>query len=367
MEPEKYKISNSQMMFMSINFIQGAHLTIAFMSDVTGHDIWAAVIAAFLVSLIFISIYINLAQKFPGKSLIQINDILYPGFIAKFISLIYILFFLMLGVENLVFTGRFILNYILPETPLWIILAMVNFVCGWAVLRGIEVIARCCFLFSLISASAVLVVTLLVAKDMDFSNLQPFFEIPLKKFIQGTHVIATIPFCEILVFLMMTPNIDDTKGMKKSILLGVSLSAFQLLVIATRDVVVLGPLISIMVSPSFETTRMINISHIITRLDILIAIVLMISMFVKISIFYYAVTKGMAELFKLNSHTYVIVPVGIIMINLSIMTFGSSAQSDYAASYIWPFFALLFEFIIPPVSLIIAQIKGMIKKREESR
>ncbi|RCX20972.1 spore germination protein KB [Anaerobacterium chartisolvens] len=365
MKTEKYKISNSQMMFMSISFIQGAHLTIGFMSDITGRDIWAAVIAAFLVSLIFISIYIKLAQKFSGKSLIQINDILYPGVIAKFISLVYILFFFMIGVENLVFTGRFILSYVLPETPLWVVVTMVNFVCGWAVLRGIEVIARCCFLFSLISASAVLVVTLLVAKDMDFSNLQPFFETSLKRFIQGAHVIATIPFCEILVFLMLAPNIGDIKGMKKSILLGVSLSFIQLLVIAIRDVAVLGPLISIIVSPSFETTRVINIYQIITRLDILIAIVLIISMFVKISIFYYAVTKGLAELFKLNSYTYVIVPVGIVMINLSIMTFGSSAQSDYAAAHIWPSFALLFEFIIPPVSLIIAQIKGMNKKREE--
>ncbi len=97
---------------------------------------------------------------------------------------------------NLRFFSDFLLTYIMPETPIVVILIMVTFICAWAVRNGIEVIARCSFIFVIITAIIVLSTFVLLIKEMKLTNFLPVFELSLKDFIQGTHIMASIPFCE---------------------------------------------------------------------------------------------------------------------------------------------------------------------------
>jgi len=363
MKLEKGVISSSQLMLLIISFIQGAHLTMGFISGIIKHDIWLVVLAALLISVPFILIYVTLAQRFPGKNLVQINDSVYGHYLGKFISVLYILFFLTVAAQNLIFVGYFLTTFIIPETPIWIIIIMFAFVCSWAVRNGIEVIARCTFLFVIITAAAVLLVTLLLLKDMEFTNFLPIFEVSLKDFVQGVHVVSTISFCEIVVFLMVIPYTNKIKQAKNSILLGLILGAAQLFIIVVRDTAVLGILESVMASPSFEVVRLIDIAHIITRLDILIAIVLLVTMFMKVSIFYYATVLGIAQLFKLRSYVPMVLPIGVIIISYAVLASGSSAEYNYIAAHVWPMAALPLEFIIPPLTLLTAKIRRLPKKQ----
>lgn len=363
MKLEKGMISSSQLMFLIISFIQGAHLTIGFISGMTKHDIWLVVLGALLISLPFILIYAILSQRFPGKNLIQMNDMIYGPYLGKFISALYVLFFLTIAAENMIFVGYFLTTYIMPETPIWIILIMFAFICAWAVRNGIEVIARCSFLFIIITAVSILVVTLLLVKDMKFTNFLPVFEIPLKDFIQGVHVVATISFCEIVVFLMIISSTNKIKQAKSAILLGLILGAVQLLIVVVRDTAVLGILETIMASPSFEVVRLVDIAHIITRLDILIAIVLLVTMFMKVSIFYYATVLGLAQLLKLRSYVPMVLPIGVFIISYAVLASDSNIEYTYIAANIWPIAALPLEFIIPSLSLLIAIIRGLPKKQ----
>jgi len=251
----------------------------------------------------------------------------------------------------------------MPETPTAAILIMFIFVCAWAVRNGIEVIARCSFIFVIITAVLVLMVTVLLLKDMKFTNFLPVFEIPLKDFLQGTHIIASIPFCQILVFIMITPYLNKIKQAKRSILLGLILGGIQLFIIVARDTAVLGITAFIMGSPSFQATRSIDIANILTRLDILVAIVLLITLFLRVSIFYYTTVTGIAQLLNLRSYLPLVLPIGIISISLSILVYDSIIEQAHFNATIWPIYAVLFEVLIPSVSLLIAKIRRLPKKQ----
>jgi spore germination protein KB len=363
MKIEKGEISSSQLMYLVIGFLQGAHLLLAFASGITKHDTWIAVLAALVLSLPFIFVYVALAQKFAGQNLILIFEIIYGRYVGKLVSVLYIWYFLLLAALNLRTVSNFVGIYMMPETPRVVVMIMFVFVSAWAVRNGIEVIARCSFIFVVISVVAVLFVTVLSLENMKFTNFLPVFEVPLNKLIQGTHIIASIPLCQILTFIMIIPCLNKIKEAKKSVLLGLMMGGIQLLNIVARDTAVLGVAASIMGSPPFETTRLIDIADILTRLDILVAIVLLVTLFLRVSIFYYATVLGIAQLLHLRSYLPLISPIGIMIISLAVLLYESLVEQSFFNATVWPVYTVPFEFLIPTLSLFIAKIRGLPKKQ----
>lgn len=365
MKIEKGIISSSQLMLTVLCFIQGANLAIAFIYNISKRDTWICIITGYIISFIIILFYIALAQKFSDKNLLEIFDCIYGPYLGKVFSAAYILFFFFIMVQNLYFFGNFWLNYLMPETPMVPILIMFVFVCAWAVRNGIEVIARCSFLFVIITAALVVAVTVLLIKDMKFANLLPVFETPFMDLLQGTHVIAAIPLCEVVVFLMIIPYTNNIKQVKRSVLLGLTLGSTQLLITVIRDITVLGPLAYIATSPPFGAVRQIDIANVLTRLDIVIAIGVLLTVFMKVSVYYYSIVLGIAQTLGLKSYVPIVVPVGILAISVAMQFFSSAIDQVDIAPNIWIIYAIPFQLIIPVLSLIIAKMRKLPQKQGE--
>lgn len=363
MKIEKGEISSSQLMFLVIGLIQGSNLVMTYLYGITNHDTWLAVLVAFVISFPFVWIDIALAQKFSGKNLIQINDIIYGSYLGKLISTLYILFFLLLNALNIRYIGAFFTTYIMPETPIIAIIIMFTFVCAWAVRNGLEVIARSSFILVVITALLIIFDTVLLLKDMKLTNFLPIFDLSLKDFIQGTQLVVSIPFTQIVVFLMFIPFVNNIKQAKGSIVLGVIIGGISLLITVIRDIATLGIMANIMVSPTFEAVRLIEIAKILTRLDILVAIGLLVIMFLRVSIFYYATVLSIAQIFNLRSFVPLVFPIGIIIISLTMLLFDSSMEHTYSTSNFYPIYSFPFQILIPPISLFIAKIRGLPKKQ----
>lgn len=362
MKIEKGVISSSQLIFMVIAFIQAANLLLVFPSGVVSHDGWLAILAALVISMPFVLSYAALAREFPGKNLIQINDITYGIYLGKLISMSYILIFLALVSQNLRFFSDFIITYIFPETPIWAILTMLTFVVAWVVRAGIEVIARCSFIIIVISSIIIISTSLFLLPDMQLSNFLPVLDLSLKDFIQGTHIIFSIHYLEIVVFLMIIAFVNKTKQIKGSMLWGLIIGGASLLILEVRNVAVLGKVADIVTSPSFVTARYISVAEVFTRLEMFVAIMLISTEFLKVSILYYAVVLGLAQIINLRSYVPLVTPIGIIAIFLSIILSDSSMEQIYAAIYTWPVFILPFQ-LLPAFSLFIVKVRKKFKKR----
>jgi len=365
MKLEKGSISNSQLLFMVAAFMQSMALTVGFCFPFTKQSTWIVVPAAFAIAILAALMYLAIAKRYPGKNLIQINDEVFGGYIGKLISLLYVWFFFQLTIHYMFFFNSFWSTYIMPETPRYAFLIMFGIVCAFAVREGLEVIARGCFLFAVIVWATTATLTTFLLGDMKLSYLLPVLDAPFKNFVQSTHIMATITFCDIVVFLMIFPYTENEQKLKKPLLIGISICALQLMIVVLRDTITLGPRMASSVSASFTAARQINLANILTRMDILVAIAHLVAVFIKVTIFYYVTVLGAAQTLKLRSYKPLVVPIGVLVVTIAAVLYPSDMEQVYAAEYAWPFYTSVYEFLLPAVTLVIIAIRGLAEKKKE--
>lgn len=359
MKLENGIISNAQLLFIVVAFMASMALTVSFCFPLTEQSTWVVVLVAYAITLLAVWGYLAIAKRYPGKNLVQINDQVFGIYVGKVISALYVWFFFQLAVHYMYLFNSFWSTYIMPETPRVAFLVIFCLVSALAVREGLEVIARCCFLLAVIIWLTTITITTLLVGDMEFTNMLPLLDIPFKSFVQSTHIMVAVPFCDIVTFLMIFPYVKQQQQLKKPVLLGITLCTLQLLIVIVRDVLVLGPRMASSVFASFTAARQINLADILTRMDILVAIALLVTVFIKVTIFYYVSVLGTAQILQLRSYKPLVIPIGVLAVVIATMLYPSDMEQAYAAEYAWPFNAAVCEFLLPLLTLAVIGIRGL--------
>jgi spore germination protein KB len=92
---------------------------------------------------------------------------------------------------------------------------------------------------------------------------------------------------------------------------------------------------------------------------------MLVTVFMKVTIFYYVTVLGIAQTLKLRSYTPLIVPIGAIAIAIATTLYPSDMEQIYAGQYIWPFNAAVNEFIIPIITIMVIAIRKILTKEGE--
>ena len=356
----KEQISARQLMFSIACFVQGSSLISSFVTATTKQESWIVVIAGYIVSLPILGMYAALAHTFPGKSIVEISIIVFGNILGRIVSLLYIYFFFSLAFLNTEVLGGFINGFIMLKTPMIAILIMFIFVCAWAVRSGVETMTRYSVPFVIITFIMLFITSILLIKDMKFDNLFPIFSLPMVKYIQSTHTMAILPFCEIFSFFMLFPYVKETNKISSALFGGMTIGAITLLLTILRDAAVLGPLIPILSSPNYEAIRFIDVEHILTRLEVIYAGILIMLIFFKVVIVFFAAVTGIAQVFNLHSYRTLVPIVGVLIIIFSFEAFGSAVESSYWGANVAAVYSTLFEVILPGVTLLTMAYKKLV-------
>lgn len=367
MKLEKGIITNRQLAYTLIAFLQSAALTINFEFSLTKQSTWIVVIVGYALMIPAILMYLGISRKVPGKNLIQINDQVFGGVLGKVVSVVYLWFFLQNMINYLFFFNSFWITFIMPETPRSVFLIMLAVTSAMAVRNGIETIARCCFLFAAIVWLTTIMLTILLLGDMKLANLLPVFSVPFKDFVQSTHVLLAITLGDSVVFLMLFPYVEDKQKLKKPMLAGLSISVLQLMIVVLHDTLTLGQRTANATSASFLAAMQVDIAEILTRMDILVAISLLITIFVKVTVFYYAAVLGTAQILNLRSYKGLITPIGVMAVTIAMVMYQSNMEQAYVAEFVFPFSAIIYEFLLPAVTLTVIVLQRRAKKRKEAQ
>lgn len=361
MKLERGKISSSQLTFLIIGVIMPLSAT----GTAAKHDAWLANLAGLIEGLIFSYIIVTLFMRFPGKTLVEFNDIIYGPYLGKVISSGYLWFILHATSIMLRNYSDFFTSVIYQETPMELLVILITLISVSAVRNGIEVIARCGVILVFIIFMTESITIILLLKDIEVTNLLPIFDLPLKNFIKASHNSSMLNYSLILPFQMILPFLNNIKQVKASTMKGLIFAGIFIIIISVRNISVLGVTAAIEAFPTYQTIRLINIAN-ISRLEILVTFYLLSLGFLKFSVFLYATVLSIAQLLKLHSYLPLVFPVGTIVVTLSILLFDSIIEYRHFMSDIAPYYAILFTFGIPLLSLIIAMIRGLPKssKRE---
>ncbi|PVE72643.1 GerAB/ArcD/ProY family transporter [Priestia megaterium] len=363
---EKVKISSVQFFILIVLFEHGSALLIPLAMDAK-QDAWLAILLGMFGSLLLYLIYYRLYRYYPNMLPTEYMQKLLGKVLGSALAFLYLLHFSYAAARVLRDFGEMLLTFGYPDSPLFVVNAMLMLLIIYTVHKGLEVVARAgelMFILMYILAVAGFVL-IFVSGLIDFSSLKPILGDGIWPVLK---TVATqtlyIPYGEAVVFTMIFPYVKDPKKVKLVGLCGIVLSGINLAITMAINVSVLGiGLTNRSVFPLLSTVESIRVADFLERLDVFFMIALVIGGFVKISVFFYAVIVGLSTLFKVKRPSALTYPVGTVILFFS-LTIASNFQEHLKEGLtIMPVLLFIpFHVVIPFTLLCIAFIKHRMKK-----
>lgn len=362
------KISGSQFIFTVACFIQASGLITSFLLGIVGNESILVGIGGLIFVLPILFIIVSIMKKFPHKTLIEINDIVFGKILGKIVSSLYIIFFVTKNALDLRNAAYFVQKTIMHTSPIPILLIMFALVCIFSVSYGIEVITRYNALFSVV-AIIVAVIGFILLKDLfNIKHFFPMFQLEPIKYIQGINIIATLPLGELIAVLMITPAIKKSKkSIGKLFFWGIFIGLLYNVLVMATDIGVLGNTLDLFSIPTFETLRLISLGEALSRMEILFAIVFIILMFSKVSFMFYITIIAVCQFFNIKNFRNMIISLCIIVSIYALTSYKSNIDNAKYSQDLLPIVFLFFEMILPYTTFAIILIRKLGLKKGESQ
>ncbi len=182
-------------------------------------------------------------------------------------------------------------------------------------------------------------------------------------FIQVNHITLTIFLGDVFVFMMVIPYADNTKKVKRSAFMGTIIGVATMVICSVMISGVLGNVATIADTPLISTVRQVEVADAFTRMEFIAVSILIFSVFMKISLIHYTAALSISQLLNLKTYKPLVIPVGVILVGLVMPMFDNPTVQADVGMNTWPFFASIFEFLLPTVTLLVALIRRLPKNK----
>lgn len=362
---EKIKISNRQLFSLAaLGSIGGTVIIISgLVASIAKQDAWITAIITPVMGVFVIWIYCFLGKTYPDMTIIGMAKQIFGKCLGLIVSAGYVIFFLQVSSNVTWHIGDFI-GYILHETPVYVINGLFIGVVVIAILYGVEAFARASELF-IAFVCIIYIAAFLLMPNLNIQNLQPVLEngiVPLFKASVFLLPFSTFP---LITLMMIFPiNLVDLKQAGKSFRKGYFWASFLVFIVIILCLLVLGSNITARSQyPTYLEAKQIDVAGIFARLEFLVATIWILTQFAINLLFFYAGTKSLAEFFDLKDYRKIVMPLGLITLVLSGMSFPDTIYQSNWNSIVWTPYAATFGLFIPLIMLIIIFIKKKIFRR----
>jgi len=360
------KVASSQMVFLLVTtVVPTAFLFVpAITTEKAGHDGWLSVlVGATAFGLLVALVCTGLGSYFPSQSVVEYAPQLVGKFAGKLVGLLYIFFFIHINAVIVREFGDFLVTAFLPETPLLVFNIFVILLAAFATRSGLEVIARMNqFVFPLFIFALAFIVFLII-DQMTFENILPFMEHGIKPVLAGS-ITPSAWRGEVAIILMLLPFLNEPGEARKSVIWAVLIIAFSLTMPTLVGILVFGAeLNSHFVFPTLELARYVSVAEFIERTEAIIIIFWVAGITVKVAVFYQASVLSVSQWLGARDYRPLVFPVGIITLVYSLVLFENSRELVNFLAKAFPYYAYVFELIIPAALLAVAFIRkgGQVK------
>ncbi|WFD09645.1 GerAB/ArcD/ProY family transporter [Tepidibacter hydrothermalis] len=358
---ENGKISHNQFKLLVILCYIGTSilLTPATLASEAKQDAWIACILGLLIGLLLVMLYNSLANNLYNMTLVEYCEKVLGKWIGKLISLLFILF-LFINCSTLVYVlGNFVTTQIMPETPIQFnnILFVIVVIIGTRL--GLESFARASEILYPWVLGLFIILIVLLCKDINFENLQPVFEYGGKPIIKGSLLYVSYSSLTLIPLMMIFPAyVKNTEEAKKSFLSGTLIGGIIILIITLLSILVLGSNITARNAfPAYILAKKINIGNFLERLEPIITILWFITVFYKSILYFYGAVLGLSQILKLKDYRTLTLPLGMILVVLSLIVYPNSTYADEWNTTTWLSFSLTYGFFLPLLLLIIGNLR----------
>lgn len=359
---EKGKISCIQTVLLMITLVGAT--AVLFLPSIVAHeggrDAWMAPLLATLPGIYLIAVLMVLARLFPGENLFQYLPKILGTWVGTIVGLLYLFFLIHTnGVIIREFT-QLMGVLVLPNTPEIVLGVIMILLCMWSVRGGLEVLARTVEFFLPGVLVLFFVTMILAAPDMNIDNLFPVLDNGIAPVIRSSlNPIAWRG--EIIIFAIILPYLAKPASAGRCGYAAVVAIGLILTFDAIVHTAVFGPLVETMTFSTFSLIRQVRVGDFLERIDAVLVVIWVMGMYGKIALFYYAAVLGVAQLSKAKDYRFLVMPIGVVLAASSVMVADNARELVEYIVGSFPFFAGVFEYLIPTVLLLIAFLKNKIR------
>jgi spore germination protein KB len=357
---EKGKINSGEFLLLVITFTIGSSILVApaFLAALAKQDAWIAYAVTVLISLSFIFLYNQLATLYPSMTYVEYNEKIFGKWIGKISALLYLFYIFEITSGSLREIGDFFTTEVLVDTPIQIIMIIFLLTSLIGVRLGLEVISRTLVIFFPWIVVLLIFLFFFLVPEIKIVNIQPILGEGIKPIINGAYHNLALPFLELPILLMITPYVTEKIKMKKAFYKGTLIGGFLLTILIMFCILVLGSdLTARQTYPSYMLAKKISIGNFLERIEVIVAIIWMLTLYFKLTICYYGLTLGLAQLLGLKNYQILLFPLAFLIITYSIFAYPNSVYfQDFIVKSFTPF-SLTTSFLLPLLLVVIGKIR----------
>ncbi|XMB26679.1 endospore germination permease [Paenibacillus sp. BR2-3] len=286
-------------------------------------------------------------------------------YIGAISSVGYVFIFIYSAARNLRDIGELTNNFLLPTTPMWIIMVIFQILVTYVCYAGVQRMGKLAELnVPIIIFLFLLQIILLVASQtMRLSLLTPVAA-EWRPIITAVFPASlTVPYAEVFAFAAFWSATMPPKGFRKVAILSAATAGMMFMVLDILAVSTLGPeVFSRSFFPLMTTFHMVNIADFIQNLDPFIVTNYMTSVLFKISIFTYAACSMISDQWKMNRHQAAVIPVSVIVC-LFALYMADNLSSHLFTGHQWAVWVIFLPFFVfvPMLTLLAIKLKSMLQ------
>lgn len=321
-------------------------------------DAWIVAIIGGILGIGVTILYIKLADRLQEKDMIQMYDAVFGFAIGKVLTVLFIYYCLILASLILRGIGDFMVTQIMTDTPIEIVMSCFILIIARAQKYGIEVFARSAEIFFPWIFFLFFLGVILILSDINFDWIFPLLDNGMKPLIKGTISYLGFPYFECVVLMMAVPYVKQFKKSKKSWVMGTMAGSFILFCAVFLAITVLGA--DLTANQSYVTyilAKKMSIPRVLERMEVIIAIFWILTIFYKLLLCFFCVTKSVGALLKIENDNILVYPLAMILISWSVISGDNVVTLNDFSSNIWPIFAFQMGFVLPVLIFFIDSVK----------
>lgn len=327
----------------------------ASLAAIAKQDGWIAALLGIGVGLLLAWLYSAVGDLYPEKSLYETIERILGKWIGKAIILFFAFFCTVTAAEVIYFIGNFITTQILHVTPMQYINILFVLVVAMGIHIGIESVARSSEILFPVFIFLFAVLVVFVTPQVHIERIQPLFEIHFKSMVWATMYFASVfSFTPVLLLMVYPGGSHGSRKARRGYLIGTVLAGIVLTLIILLCTSVLGAdMTGRQMYPSYALAKKINVGQFLNRIEIVMAILWFITIFYRVSFYFYGAIMGLKQVFNLKNYRSLVLPLSMVIAVLSLIVNPDIAQSEEYNRTTWLPFVSTFGFWIPVLLLVV--------------
>lgn len=348
-------------LIINLLYAKAIGLTQGIMARETGGDIWLDSILSMLQGLFIMFVTIAVVRRVPNKDLTEQATLLLGKWFGFLISLLQFVFFVGAFSATMITLVYHLMDYFLPQLPIYIFVLIALFVTMHGLFHGLEVTAR----MAIVGVFAIAALNiLLLMGSMQFFNIRELLPVFQSGFFHAAYASRHLDTDWAMATMMATmilPLVNDSKQWYWSGIGGVLYGAVFVLMWPILEDGVLSPQeTGHYIVACMQMARSAEIGPFLHRYEMMMVACFAISLFVQLMACALCACLAVSHLLQMKEYRPTIVPITLLMGAISYWVVLDHNRAMNLLTHTWPQIALPITFGVP----LVVGVMGLILQRK---